>query len=270
MSTPATKRPRALAELCHDALAEGVIAKHGGLPPSWLERFREDDAVMAQLRTLVLESTTREDALREDSLVTIIVQYPSHSVALGWWQMFAGHLGGWQFKLLETYFQGLKWYTNDVIDPEDDLAPMHDPLGGYRIDWDEDDWMPMWEHLVRWHLRDDVFSPMYTELTHTLLDAFEIDVETEYADEMNRWEAEREDPDFFDDWGAEAIADFFPDHTEKVLRQALFMEVSDLHRKRSWMWDLEDRRPDPNDPPCNHAFRRASFCTLFFNMRQHN
>ena len=264
MSTPA-KRPKALAELCHDALAEGVIANHGGLPPSWLERFREDEAVMAQLRTLVLESTTREDVLRKDSLVTIIVQYPNHSMALGWWQMPAGQLGGWQFALLEAYFQGLKWYHS--TDPADDLAPIHDPLGGYRIDWDEDDWMPMWEHLGRWHLRDDRFSPMYMELTHTLLDAFGIDVETEYANEMGLWEAERGDSDFFDGWGAEAIADFFPDHTEKVLRQALFMEVADLPRKRSWMLDLEDWRPDPNEPPCKHAFRRASFCTLNFNMR---
>ena len=51
MST--TKRPRELAELCHDALAEGVIQKHDGLPASWLERFQEDDRVMAQLTTLV-------------------------------------------------------------------------------------------------------------------------------------------------------------------------------------------------------------------------
>jgi hypothetical protein len=50
---PEEKKPRTLAEYCHDALCEGTIEKHDGLPESWLERFQEDDRVMAQLTTLV-------------------------------------------------------------------------------------------------------------------------------------------------------------------------------------------------------------------------
>ena len=263
MSVPATKRPRPLAELCHDALAEGVIAKHGGLPASWLERFQEDEAVMAQLRDLVLDSTKREAVLHPDSRVAIVVQYPNHSSAFGWWQMAAGALGGWQFALLEAYFQGLAWYGNP--DPNDTCVPEHDPHGGYRINWDEDDWMKMWDDMVRWH--ECHYQEAYVQLTHTLLDAFEIDVATAFADEIQRVGEEQGDSEFFDDWSAETIADFFAPRTAEVLRQALYMEVSTLDRKRAMMWDLEDMRPDPKDPPSDHKYQRASFCTLFFNLR---
>ena len=49
----------ALAELCHDALAEGVLAKHDGLPESWLAMFKAHPAAWAQLQKAVLAPTAR-------------------------------------------------------------------------------------------------------------------------------------------------------------------------------------------------------------------
>lgn len=48
------KSPAALVELCHDALAEGVLAKHDGLPESWLAMFKAHPAAWAQLQEAVL------------------------------------------------------------------------------------------------------------------------------------------------------------------------------------------------------------------------
>lgn len=51
--------PAALAELCHDALAEGVLAKHDGLPESWLAMFKAHPTAWAQLQKAVLAPTAR-------------------------------------------------------------------------------------------------------------------------------------------------------------------------------------------------------------------
>ena len=48
------KSPPALAELCHDALAEGVLARHDGLPESWIAMFKAHPAAWAQLQQAVL------------------------------------------------------------------------------------------------------------------------------------------------------------------------------------------------------------------------
>ena len=53
------KSPPDLAELCHDALADGVLAKHDGLPESWLAMFKAHPAAWAQLQTAVLAPDKR-------------------------------------------------------------------------------------------------------------------------------------------------------------------------------------------------------------------
>ena len=43
--------PKPLMELCHDALAEGVLARHDGeLPKSWIKMFKANKAAWAQLK----------------------------------------------------------------------------------------------------------------------------------------------------------------------------------------------------------------------------
>jgi len=47
--------PKPLMALCHDALAEGVLAKHDGkLPASWIEMFKDNPAAWEQLTEAVV------------------------------------------------------------------------------------------------------------------------------------------------------------------------------------------------------------------------
>tara|TARA_B100001094_G_scaffold32388_1_gene26853 strand:+ start:1149 stop:1970 length:822 start_codon:yes stop_codon:yes gene_type:complete len=265
MST--TKRPRELAELCHDALAEGVIQKHDGLPASWLERFQEDDRIMAQLQTLVMESDTREDVLKKNSLVTMVVMNSGLLSCLRMWQVEAGHLGHWQYALLEAYFQGMQW-SEIAFNPEEDTTPEHEPLGGYQIGWDADDLKRMWGDLVRWHhgYCHRRRSSMYVELTHMLLECFGVDIKTQYDSAMQVYLTDS--PTFFDGWEPTRIVDFFPSITEAVVCAALCKELKTHSNKREWMWNMYDTMPDSKDPPCNRVLQRASFCTLFIDMRE--
>lgn len=268
---PGPKKPRKLAELCHDALVEGVIEKHEGLPASWLERFKEDDRVMAQLQTLVMESDTREDLLTKDSLVTIVVMNSGRLSHLHMWQTPAGNLGAWQYGLLDAYFQGMQW-SGVACDPEEDISPEREPLGGYQIGWNADDLKPMWGDLVRWHhgYCKRRRSSMYVELTHTLLlDCFDVDIKAQYAGVMHQKELDH--PNLFEGWKLYEIIDYFPQHTERVVLGALCNEVTTRSKKQEWVtqW-LFETKPDPNDPwgpPHDRALQRASFCTVFVDMR---
>ena len=261
------KRPRPLAELCHDALAEGVIATHDGLPPSWLELFQKNEQVMAQLQALVLDVRMRESVLRKDTLVTLSVQYPLHPFSKDAWQVGAGDLGTWQFALLEAYFQGLAFHVEEEgVQAQIDLD--RSPLAGYNVNWHGDDLMAMWEDLVRWHCPNDKYTTMYTSLTHTLLHEWRIDVEEAYSDDIERWQATVGNSDFFEGWSGDAIADFFPQRTEKLLRDRLHEEVTTKGRVRSWMWQMERTKPNLFAVRVlDRAYHRASFCTVHVNLR---
>jgi len=71
------KAPAALVELCHDALAEGVLVKHDGLPESWLAMFKAHPAAWAQLQKEVLAPEKRlvpyGRELTEES--TVLISY---------------------------------------------------------------------------------------------------------------------------------------------------------------------------------------------------
>ncbi|MBN38136.1 MAG: hypothetical protein CMI29_06665 [Opitutae bacterium] len=274
MSSSATEKLKPLTELCHDALAEGVIAKHDGLPESWLACFQKNGRVMEQLRVFALSSIKREAVPDSDTPVTILVLYPNNSLTkVDSWQMCASCLGEWQFALLCAYFQAVAWYKKEHLE-RNVYIPEHDPLGGYRIDWQVQDWKQIWNDLERWHgcvMGNDRYTQTYLELTHVLLDAFEIDVSQAYADDISRWEAAREDSEFFEDFDDRAIADFFPDTTRIVLCDALCERVGDTDYKRMWVWELEGKRDGLYEhyfDPSDRKFERASFCTLFFDLRE--
>ncbi len=75
MSGTKRKSPAALTELCHDALAEGVLVKHDGLPESWLAMFKAHPAAWAQLQKAALAPDKRNlldgRELTEESTVFI-------------------------------------------------------------------------------------------------------------------------------------------------------------------------------------------------------
>ncbi len=75
----APKTPRKLMELCHDALAEGVLAAHDGkLPASWIDMFKANPAAWQQLTDAVTAAPYSHEADRPfgpESIVHIVVSY---------------------------------------------------------------------------------------------------------------------------------------------------------------------------------------------------
>ena len=62
-----------MIELCHDALAEGVLEQHGGLPPSWLALFKAHPEAWQQLTDAVVASEGGKGPLGPHSTISITV-----------------------------------------------------------------------------------------------------------------------------------------------------------------------------------------------------
>tara|TARA_Y100000389_G_scaffold53988_3_gene49810 strand:+ start:3166 stop:4002 length:837 start_codon:yes stop_codon:yes gene_type:complete len=72
---PAASRVPPMIELCHDALAEGVLEQHGGLPPSWLALFKAHPEAWQQLTDAVVASEGGKGPLGPHSTISITVIY---------------------------------------------------------------------------------------------------------------------------------------------------------------------------------------------------
>ena len=68
-------QPKPLMELCHDALAQGVLARHGGkLPQSWIDLFKASPAVWEQL-TAAPYASEKDRPFGPESIVHVVVSY---------------------------------------------------------------------------------------------------------------------------------------------------------------------------------------------------
>jgi len=71
---PPTVSPAAMQELCHDALATGVLEKHEGLPDSWLKLFKEHANAWDQLKAAVLNDPALDKVrFTRDSYVAVTI-----------------------------------------------------------------------------------------------------------------------------------------------------------------------------------------------------
>ncbi|MBG10229.1 MAG: hypothetical protein CMD92_03590 [Gammaproteobacteria bacterium] len=211
-------RPQPLAELCHDALAKGVIAQHDGLPESWIKLFGNNGNVMKQLRELVVRpgDNAREARLCKSSLIGIKAAVPmpdsrtKYRDQYFWehWQVPAERLPKWLFKLLEAYFEGLYYTDSDII-----TNASQQLFEGWQIDWSTGV-EEMFEDLYGWSkLWDDERGEIYHTLVHTLIQAFDVDVLMEYNDEIEA------DPEWRDVLN------------EDVTEETLFMIVDEFQHK---------------------------------------
>ena len=79
--------PKPLMELCHDALAEGVLTKHDGeLPQSWIDMFKANPAAWAQLTQAVVEAPVEDEKDRDfldESHMHIVVAHKSPNEHIG-------------------------------------------------------------------------------------------------------------------------------------------------------------------------------------------
>ena len=216
-------RPRPLTELCHDALAEGVIAQHDGLPESWIKLFGNNGNVMKQLRELVVPSgdNARQSRLCKSSLIGIKAAVPmpgsrtKYRDQYFWahWQVPAERLPKWLFKLLEAYFEGLYYTDSDII-----TNASQQLFEGWQIDWSTGV-EEMFEDLYGWSKSwDDERGEIYHTLVHTLIEAFDVDVLMEYNDEI---EADAE-------W-RDVLNEIF--ELREVTKETLFMIVDEFQHK---------------------------------------
>jgi len=69
-----TVSPAKMQELCHDALAAGVLEKHEGLPDSWLKLFKGHAKAWDQLKAAVLDDPApHEVRFTRDSYVAVTI-----------------------------------------------------------------------------------------------------------------------------------------------------------------------------------------------------
>ena len=69
-------KPLPLTELCHDALAKGVLEKHMGLPPSWLALFKAHPDAWRQLTDAVVATTKGPLGPHSTIMFTIVYEIP--------------------------------------------------------------------------------------------------------------------------------------------------------------------------------------------------
>jgi len=148
------KSPAALTELCHDVLAEGVLANHDGLPESWLAMFKAHPAAWAQLQKEVLAPDQRNlldgRELNEESTVFIswhdrLWDYDHHFYREEHGQFVAPATGlpKWLFILLQAHIR--------II-----LSDDPDGTGGHVFQFRHpEDVAAVWKELCIWLLDDD-------------------------------------------------------------------------------------------------------------------
>ena len=220
------KRALPLAELCHDALAQGVIAQHDGLPESWIKLFGNNDNVMRQLRELFVRSgdPDRETMLCKTSLVGIkaIVKggkdkWDHDLYRWAHWQVPAERLPKWLFALLDAYFQGLFYTDSDIV-----VNASRQMFEGWLINWSQG-MEEMLEALYGWHKSwNDERGEIYRDLVHTLIKEFDVDVLMEYNDEI---EADPEWREVFDEDVDEEVLTMIVYHFQHKTHEVLCKEI---------------------------------------------
>ena len=139
MSGTKRKEPPELKELCHDALAEGVLMKHDGLPESWLAMFKEHPAAWKQLQEAVLAPDGRYAydgrGFTEESTVFVYWctrpynhEHRYHREIYSQFVAPATGLPKWLFILLAAYLELWGFYPE-----EDGSTHPVDAMGSYEF-----------------------------------------------------------------------------------------------------------------------------------------
>lgn len=166
---------RPMAELCHDALAKGVLALHNGLPPSWLDLLKAHPAAWDQITQEVLATPFKAELTYESGIAITGVEDVGGDMVS-------------EFEITSTIVPASalpKWFFILIkADLELDQRLSHherDGNGGYMLNvYDK-------EHIASyWHTVCDRFgaNPIADAAMLALFDAFQLDVRVELADEL--------------------------------------------------------------------------------------
>jgi len=270
--------PRRLDELCHDALLNGVITKHGKLPDSVVDILKGDPSVMQQLTALVIDSSKRETKFHRESVVAIVsekewIHQESQEVVPEPMMLVKAHaLPGWLLRVFEAYhairlqLEGTKWERSASV-----RAVKSTPHEGYVFCfYDYHDVMKVWNEMVAWTMRwptEAVCQKVFWELCNDLLHLFGKDHEREYGDVMRQYEANVGDSEYFDDWSGDAIAEFFQKRTRKILRTHI-KGICGRPYAEEWLDNMGCHKNDFEQwGSC--ALQPVPYMTLRFNMQEY-
>jgi len=282
--------PPKLMDLCHDALVNGLITKHGKLPDSVLDIFKGDPSVMQQLTALVAESSKREAEFHGQSLVAIMQDWDSeheYIFAMGdptYAMVKANELPDWLLCLFEAYHamrlqlecnpanfvDEADWYN---IHPRKEIRHKSTLHQGYIFHFGRGfGFVCLWDRLVKWTKRwpdEEVVQKLFWELCHKLLHLFGKDHEHEYGLLMRQHaEGNVGNPDFFAGWSNDAVAEFFQKRTRKILRRHI-KDICKLDYVTEWFNDmgfhLQRFGGGPSDKVGTCALQPVPYMTLNFN-----
>ena len=245
-----------MTELCHDALARGVLEQHEGLPPSWLALFQEHPEAWRQLTQAALSCRPPQlpfspDRMLSITFITAVVgpgsfRGEAHVVTYDTVLAPARVLPKWFFILLDAWLEATRTVGGEQ---EPDVAGN----GAYHLPFDEAyAVVNMWD-VVR---EDCYLESVVREATLELLGEFNMDVRHTLEYYIESHEAEGHSLADADD--AELVHMFERQATDHV-RDRIEVTASDLDP--NWF----ERVKAEFALPLNHVAHPAPFATLWFN-----
>ena len=222
---PAASRVPPMIELCHDALAKGVLEKHGGLPPSWLALFKAHPEAWQQLTDAVVASEGGKGPLGPHSMISITVIYEAP-----WTGSNAEgiHRSGDFYTMLVPLTELPRWFAillNAYIESVEATPGANlqvDGNGGYHIKIGEmSNVANMWADLNDAWRVDRILKTTRLEL----FDAFQLNVRDELESEIINQAQEgtpiTDDDDIeilemFDEVAAEILRDYIHDNASEM------------------------------------------------------
>jgi hypothetical protein len=257
-----SKTPAPLTELCHDALATGVLELHGGLPPTWLKMFKKHRVAWRQLQKAVRESMGRqEEWLTEESTVMILYydrdpeHFPQQYRAF---PVPAKALPRWLYELLAAYFKAMYFKPYYSVHPDLEKCGM----GGYQVDMTLNGKACRMYDRILSILDDD----LHDELVERLFEALDVDVDRIYdhliyetvVDEQGEENTALKEE--YEGMDHKALFSEFPDETRKAVHEALD-DAQEWNLDVQWVDSLYDEHAERN---AKRNLIRAPFATLYF------
>ena len=135
---------QSLKGLCHDVLAEGVLQLNNGLPPTWLETFKEHPVARKQLQQAVLNLSMGRQEPWLNRTSTVMISYTDNECITMPYKfrsflLPAKGLPKWLYELLSAL---LKAYVfKPYYSTYDDLPKC--AMGGYVLDFSRTN-MALW------------------------------------------------------------------------------------------------------------------------------
>ena len=215
--------PPPLANLCHRALAKGVLELHNGLPDDWLKMFRKHPAAWKQLNEAVLKPMGRqEDWLTKESTVMLVCSELIRGTGVPEAVLVpASALPEWLFQLLAHYFKA--WFFSDELFFRTIRRPDKCGLGGFRLDLEHvrDLLTLAWDVQAMCRAHKGALSELHDDYMEQMIKLFEIDVWAECAELMEKDRVAHANHEIFDGCDEMDIVREYPHRITSAINKKL-------------------------------------------------